>query len=87
MIVDAISNLSSIIKSNIIDSRQKFQQTTRDILWLNLTIRGQSTLFTTIRQLEFAILQQFDELTNAVQNVILGKVTISLIKTFPYTVF
>jgi hypothetical protein len=30
--VDAISNLSSIIKSNLIDSYQKFQQTTRDIL-------------------------------------------------------
>ena len=85
MNVDAISNLSSIIKSNIIDSHQKFQQTTRDILWLNLTIHGQSTLFTTIRQLEFAILQltqQFDELTNAVQHVTLGKVPISLINSF-----
>ena len=30
--VDAISNLSSIIKNNIIDSHQKFQQTKRDIL-------------------------------------------------------
>ena len=85
MNVDAISNLSSIIKSNIIDTRQKFQQTTRDLLWLNLTIHGQITLFTTIRQLEFAILQltqQFDEMTNAVQHVILGKVPISLINPF-----
>jgi hypothetical protein len=46
--VDAISNLSSIIKSNIINCHQKFQQTTQDILWLNLTIHGQSTLFNTI---------------------------------------
>ena len=84
MNVDAISNLSSIIKSNIIDSYQKFQQTTRENLWLNLTIHGQSTLFT-IRQLEFGILQltqQFDELTNAVQHVILGKVPVSLINPF-----
>ena len=85
MNVDAISDLSSIIKSIIIDSHQKFQKTTRDILWLNLTIHGQSTLFTTIRQLEFAVLQlrqQFDELTNADQHVILGKVPIVLINPF-----
>jgi hypothetical protein len=49
--VEAISNLSRIIKENVIYSHEKFQQAARDILFLNLTIHGQSTLFTTIRQL------------------------------------
>jgi hypothetical protein len=42
--VYAISNLSIIIKSNITDSHRNFQQTIRDVMWLSLTIHGQSTL-------------------------------------------
>jgi hypothetical protein len=41
--------------------------------------------FTTIRQLEFAILQhtqQSDELTNAVQHVIAGKLPLRLLNPF-----
>ena len=51
-------------------------------MWLYITIHRQSTLFTTIRQLEFAILQptqQFDELTIAVQHVMSGKEALCLI--------
>ena len=80
--VEAISNLSRIIKENIIHSHEKLQQTARDILFLNLTIHGQSTLFTTIRQLEFTLLrftQQIDELINAVQHTITGKLPLSLV--------
>jgi hypothetical protein len=46
--VEAIANLSSIIKETVINSHERFRQTARDIIWLNLTIHGQSTLFTTI---------------------------------------
>jgi hypothetical protein len=70
MNVEVIANLSSIIKDTVINSHERFRQTVRDIMWLNLTIHGQSTLFTTIRELECTILritQQLDELMNAVQ--------------------
>ena len=80
--VEAISNLSRIIKENVIQSHEKLQQTARDILFLNLTIHGQSTLFTTIRQLEFTLLrftQHIDELINAVQHIITGKLPLSLV--------
>ena len=80
--VEAISNLSSIIKDIVINSQERARQTTRDIMWLNLTIHGQSTLFMTIRQLEFSILrliQQLDELINAVQHATTGKLPMTLV--------
>jgi hypothetical protein len=46
-----------------------------------LTIHGQSTLFTTIRQLEFTVLritQQLDELINAVQHATSGKLPMTI---------
>ena len=79
---DAIANLSGIIRDDMIKSHDKFQEITRDILWLNLTIHGQSVLFMTIRQLELAVLQlthQLDELMDAIQCIIMGKL--------PYTIF
>jgi hypothetical protein len=51
-------------------------------MWLNLTIHGQSTLFATIRELQFTILrltQQLDELINAVQNATSGKLPMTLV--------
>jgi hypothetical protein len=80
--VQAIANLSGIIKDTVINSHERFRQTARDIIWLNLTIHGQSTLFTTIRQLEFTILritQQLNELMNAVQHATLGKLPMTLV--------
>jgi hypothetical protein len=35
--VDAIVNLSYIVKDNIVQSHDKFQQLTRDLMWLNIT--------------------------------------------------
>lgn len=52
-------------------------------MWLNITLYGQSELHTTIRQLEFALLQltqRLDEQTNAVQYMSLGRLPISFIK-------
>jgi len=47
---DAIANLSGIINDDMNNSHNKFREITRDILWLNMTIYGQSALFMTIRQ-------------------------------------
>jgi hypothetical protein len=79
---DDIANLSSIYKCNMISSHEKFQQIARDILWLNLTLHGQSDLFMTIRELQLAILrliQQLDELMSAVQYTIVGKLPLNLV--------
>ena len=79
---DAIANLSGIIRDDMIKSHDKFREITRDILWLNMTIYGQSALFMTIRQLELAVLQltqQLDELMDAIQSIIMGKLPVNLI--------
>ena len=39
--IEEISNLSNIIKDNVIKSHDTFQKITRDILWLNVTIYAQ----------------------------------------------
>jgi len=54
---DASANLSSIVKNDIIQSRDKFQQIACDIMWLNVTIYGQSEIYMAVTQLEFALLQ------------------------------
>ena len=54
---DAIANLSSIVKDVVMSSHDKFKEVTKDIMWLNVTIRNQSELYMVIRQLEFALLQ------------------------------
>jgi hypothetical protein len=63
-------NLSSIVKDEVIQSHDRFQQVTKDIVCLNATLQGCSKQDTVIRSLEVTLLQltrQFDELTNAVQ--------------------
>jgi hypothetical protein len=58
---DTVMNLTSIVKDNIVQSHEKISQIARDLMWFH----AQSELFTTIRQLEFALLrlsQQLDEL-------------------------
>ena len=77
-----IANLSSVIRDCIIRSHDRFQQITKYLLWLNLTVYGQSELFTMIRELEFSILQltqRLDELTNAIQYVVMGSLPANLI--------
>ena len=51
-------------------------------MFLNVTVYAQSELFSTIGQLEFALLrliQQLDELSSAIQSAIHGSLSISLI--------
>jgi hypothetical protein len=79
---DAVANLSSIVKDTLVQSHAKFQQVARDLMWFNISIHAQSDLFTTIRQLEFAwlrLIQQLDELTNAIQHAIQGRLPINFI--------
>ena len=66
---EVIANLSNIIKDNMIQSHEKFQQFAGDILWLNIALFGQSELHTVIRQLEFTLfqlVQQIDDLFNII---------------------
>jgi hypothetical protein len=72
---DAILNLSTILKNEMIQSHDNYQQIIRDIAWLNMTIYNRSVLFLVIRQVEFALLQltqQVDEMLVAVQHILLG---------------
>jgi len=79
---EAIANLSNIIKDNMIQSHEKFQQVARDILWLNITLFGQSELHIVIRQLEFTLfqlVQQIDDLFNIIQCAMHGRLSIKLV--------
>jgi hypothetical protein len=67
---EAIVNLSNILRNNMAQAHERFQQIASDILWLNITFLGQSTVHVLIRQLEVTFLQlvqEVDELLDAVQ--------------------
>jgi len=79
---NAVANLSSIVKDVIIHSHDNYIQVTRNMLCLNITIHIQGELSTIIRQLEFALLQltqQLSELMNVIQRIILGKLSVNLL--------
>ena len=42
---NAIANLSSIVRDFVITSHDRFEDMTRDILWLNVTIHSQSEIY------------------------------------------
>ena len=66
----------------MIDSHGRFFETTRDILWLNVTVHSQSEVYMAVRQLEFALFQlteQVDELLAAIQYALQGKLPVTLI--------
>jgi hypothetical protein len=67
---DAISNMSKVVRNELVESHDRYVQLTRDVMWLNLTLLNQSVLFTVVRELEYALLQlthQADTLLNAVR--------------------
>ena len=47
----AIANLSDIVKNDINQSHNRFQEIARDIVWLNVTLFNHIELLVTIRQL------------------------------------
>jgi len=78
---DVIFNLSTILKNEMIQSHDKYQQIMRDIAWLNMMIYNHNVLFFVIRQIEFALVQltqQVDEMLVAVQHILLGKLPITI---------
>jgi len=52
---DDIAYHSGIVKDNVVRSHATFQQLTRDILWLNVTIHGQSVVYMAIRQIVYFV--------------------------------
>ena len=52
---EAITNMSTVVKDFMIQSHDKFYEVTRDMMWLNLTIHSQSSVYMAVRQLEFAV--------------------------------
>ena len=65
----------------MIDSHDRFFETTRDILWLNLTVHSQSEMYMALRQLEFALFQltqQVDKLLTVIQYALQGKLPVTL---------
>jgi len=66
----------------MIDSHDRFFETTRDILWLNVTVHSQSEVYMAVRQLEFALFQltqRVDQLLAAIQYALQGKLPVTLI--------
>jgi len=47
---EASANLTTTIRDNILLSRDKFQQITKEIMWLHFIVKGQSAMFVVIRQ-------------------------------------
>ena len=78
----AIANLTNVSKDKLVHTHEEFQNITKDLAWLHFTVQGQSALFTVVRQIEFSLLQltQLDDLFDAVQCAIHGKLPIKLLK-------
>jgi hypothetical protein len=66
----------------MVQSNDRIWNISRDIIWLNYTINGQSELYTAVRQLELALLrmtQQISDLLGAVQSVLQGKLPMNFV--------
>jgi hypothetical protein len=66
---EAVITLSEKVKDITLDSNKWKDETDLAIHWLNYTLYHQSSIFTYVRQLEFAIL----EIRNLVNEVLIGK--------------
>jgi hypothetical protein len=79
---EAVSNMSTIVKKELVQLHDRYVQLTRDVMWLISASFNQSALFTVIRELEYALLQlnrQEDQLLTAVHLMLSGKLPLSLI--------
>ena len=75
-------NLSSIVKDNVVKSQAKFQESSRNIAWLNDTLRHQSEMYMHVSQLVNSLMlavQQIGELFSSVQYALLGKLPVNLV--------
>jgi hypothetical protein len=79
---EIIANLSNIIRENIVYSHDHIQQVTGNMIWLNITIYEQNTLYSTIKQMVLTLSQlsqHVDDLFDAVQYSIQRKLPLKLI--------
>jgi hypothetical protein len=53
---DVISNMSKIVRNELVQSNDRYVQLIKDVIWLNLKLLNQSAFFTVIRELEYALL-------------------------------
>jgi hypothetical protein len=87
---EAVSNMPTIVKKELVQSHDLYVQLTGDDMWLNLTLFNQSVLFTVIRELEYAFLQltrHVDQLLTAEQLTFSGKLPLSLISPMYHTTY
>jgi hypothetical protein len=80
--MQAISALSEKVKQVMPDTQKWADQSKTVIHWLNSTIYNHTTIFTCIRQLEFAILQMQNEIQHfmmGIECIFLCKLPINLI--------
>ena len=78
---EAIANLSTVVKEQMIQSHDQLLNLARDMFWLNATFHSESSVVAVIRQLEFTLMQliqEIDGLVNSVHYAILGKLPIKL---------
>ena len=81
---EAVVNLSSVVKDQMVQAHEQLSSLTRDIFLLNATLHSGNSVFTAIRHLEFALIQlvqQIDELFDTVQYAILGKLPIKFVNS------
>jgi hypothetical protein len=79
---NAIANLSLILRHQVIESHDRFQEIASDIIWLNISLLGQSMLYKHIRQLEFTLLQltqQVHQLFYTVQCALHGQLSVEFV--------
>jgi len=79
---EALVNPSSVVKDNVVKSHAKFQESSRDIAWLNDTLRHHSEMYIQVRQLEYSLMiavQRIGELFSSVQYALLGKLPVNLV--------
>jgi len=79
---EAVVNLSSVVRDQMIQTHEQFLSIVKDLFWLNTTLQFENSMFTAIRHLEFVLvqlIQQIDGLFDAVQCAIQGKLPIKLV--------
>ena len=84
---EAVGNLSTILRDQVITSHDELQIMAKEILMFSVTLFGQSTLFMHIRLLEFGLLQftqKIDKLFNSLQCAMQGKLSIELVSPFVF---
>jgi hypothetical protein len=47
---ESISNMSKIVRNELVQFHDRYVQLTRNVMWLNLTLLNQSSLFTVVRE-------------------------------------